>query len=157
MLQGAALALLLGVVVYAITLAHAGFRSRPPVHSWDAPLSNLTVDTAWIAEGKPAFRASSFSQSPTGTVSGIWECDGPAKFRWEYTVDETLYVLEGGAELEYQGTVYVLRPGTAAFFPAGVAVNWTVSKRIRKAFSLDEPGHIRRMMRKVFPTTPVVH
>ncbi len=157
MLQGAALLLVLGVLVYAFTLARAGYRSRPPVHSWEAPLSTLTVDAGWITEGKPAFRASSFSQSPTGTVSGIWECDGPAKFRWEYSVDETLYVLDGGAELEYQGAVYELRPGTAAFFPAGVVVNWTVTGHIRKAFSLDEPGHTRRLIRKVFPPTPVFH
>jgi uncharacterized cupin superfamily protein len=156
MLQGAALVIALGCIVYAISLARAGLHSRSPVHSWEAPLENLTVDAAWISDGKPAFRASSFAQSPTGTVSGIWECEGPAKFRWEYTVDETLYVLEGGAELEYQGVTYVLRPGTAAFFPAGVSVNWTVTSRIRKAFSLDEPGHARRLMRRLFAAAPVV-
>jgi uncharacterized cupin superfamily protein len=125
------------------------------VGAFEAPLEPMLVDPSWIIEGKPAFRAGSYAQSPDKlTSAGMWECDGPAKFRWEYSVDESLYVLEGGAILEYGGEKHTLGPGSGAFFPAGSTVVWTVSQRVRKTFSMTEPGRFKRLLRKAFAPAP---
>jgi uncharacterized cupin superfamily protein len=121
----------------------------------DAPLQALHVNPAWILAGSPSFEARSYSDTPEASTSaGIWQCTGPGKFRWEYSIDETLYVLEGDAELEYGGAIHRLTPGTAAFFPAGSLVIWNVPHGIRKTFSIHEPGRVRRLLRKLFFPAP---
>ncbi len=149
--------LLIGSLVYVAHEASLEFgpARRLATHR-SAQLAPLTVDASWILEGKPIFRTRSFSESVNARASaGVWECDGPAKFVWKYTTDETLYVLEGGSELEYLGVHYVLGPGSIASFPAGATVHWSVPNRIRKVFTLEEPGRVRRLLRKFFPAEAV--
>jgi uncharacterized cupin superfamily protein len=145
------LALLIALPLYIAREASREFGStaHPVRHE---PLEPLTVDASWILEGKPTFRHHAFSKSAsTHSLAGIWECDGPAKFIWKLSTDETLYVLDGNVEIEYLGVAYSLHPGSVAAFPAGSTVHWNVPNRIRKAFTVSEPGRVRRLLRKLFP------
>lgn len=120
-----------------------------------APLEPLAVDASWIIEGQPSFRALSFGVSPDHlTSAGMWECDGPAKFRWHYGVDESLYILEGAVVLDFDGETHSLGPGSEAFFPAGSVVTWTVPQHVKKAFSISDPGHLRRLIRRILGSSP---
>jgi uncharacterized cupin superfamily protein len=114
-----------------------------------APLKPMSVDESWIIEGSPRFFASEYFSSLDGhTVSGIWVCEGPGKFRWRHDTDEALFVLEGFAYVEYDGVTHTLAPGDVTFFHAGTTTTWSVPERIRKTFTLNEPGGLRRWLRR---------
>jgi uncharacterized cupin superfamily protein len=84
--------------------------------------------------------------------SGIWECTGPGQFRWEYSVDEAIYILEGSADIEYLGNRFTLSAGDSTKFIAGTSANWTVPNRIKKTFRIYDPGRLTtRLMRRLFP------
>ena len=62
----------------------------------------------------------------------VWTCT-PGKFHWHYTVDETLYILEGEVFVTNEkDEVRRLGPGDLAFFPAGSQSVWHVTKDLRK-------------------------
>ncbi len=114
------------------------------------PLEPLHVDPAWILEGTPTFSSRVYATSPDGkTFTGIWECTGPTRFRWHFDIDETVYLLEGLVNIEYRGEIHTLRPGDTAFFPAGAQAVWHVPERIRKSFTLHEPGRLNRLLRVI--------
>ena len=105
------------------------------------PVKAFEVDPSWVKDGKPNFRATEFFKSHDGkTSSGIFECDGPSTFEWHYQLDETVYVLDGGVDVDYQGKQFSLKPGETAFFRAGTTATWHVSKGIRKAWTLHDAG-----------------
>lgn len=105
------------------------------------PVKPFEVDPSWVKEGKPNFRAAEFFKSHDGkTSSGIFECDGPSVFEWHYQLDESIYVLEGGVDIEYQGKKFSLKPGESAFFRAGTTALWHVPKGIRKTWTLHDAG-----------------
>lgn len=118
-------------------------------------LSLQQVDPSWIIEGTPIFRGYAFAHSLDGrTHAGIWECVGPAKFRWHFGYDETVYILDGLVNVEYAGTVHTLRPGSVAFFPAGMSAVWHVPERVRKSYTLVQPGLLRRALRRALFSYP---
>ena len=151
------LASAIGLAAYVSHEASIEFRSaKVPVYR-DAPLEPLKVDASWILEGKPIFRHQPFFEAPGGhALAGIWECEGPGKFVWTTATDETLYVLDGHSEIEYLGVAYKLHPGSVAVLPAGAVVHWNVPNRIRKAFTLSQPGRVRHLLRRFFPTAAAV-
>ncbi|MFZ1908331.1 MAG: cupin domain-containing protein [Burkholderiales bacterium] len=115
-------------------------------------LHPLTVDSSWIISGSPVFRANVFQHSRhAATLSGIWECVGPAKFEWRYGVDESIYVLEGSVEIEYLGRKIRLVAGDSAHFAAGTTAVWTVTDHVKKTYYINRPGLLMRAIRRVFP------
>ncbi|MFZ6721022.1 cupin domain-containing protein [Undibacterium sp. Ji49W] len=114
------------------------------------PVKAFEVDPTWIKEGTPNFRATEFFKSHDGkTSSGIFECDGPSTFEWHYQLDETIYVLDGGVDIEYQGKRFSLKPGETAFFRAGTTALWHVPKGIRKTWTLHDAGKPARGLAKL--------
>jgi uncharacterized cupin superfamily protein len=151
------LVVLIALPLYIMEEASWEFGSTPNLPVRHEPLEPLTVDASWILEGKPTFRHHAFSKlASSDSLAGIWECDGPAKFIWKLQTDETLYVLDGHVEIEYLGVAYSLHPGSVAEFPAGSTVHWNVPNHIRKAFTISQPGRVRRLLRKFFPAAAAV-
>jgi uncharacterized protein len=115
-------------------------------------LHPVTVDSSWVISGSPVFRANVFQQSRhAATLSGVWECVGPAKFEWRYGVDESIYILEGAVEIEYLGRKIRLVAGDSTHFAAGTKAVWTVSDRVKKTYYINRPGRLTRAMRRFFP------
>lgn len=70
------------------------------------------------------------------TADGVWECS-PGSFRWEYTWDETAYLLEGRATItSEEGVTVHLKAGQIVHFSPGLRTEWTVTETVRKVFFL---------------------
>ncbi len=121
----------------------------------DWPLETSGVKPDKVLEGHPTFLTYVYARSQdVASWSGVWECKGPTKARFVYTLDETVYVLEGSANIEYDGVVHALHPGSVAFFPAGSTATWDVPERIKKSFVLSNPGRLKRWARRLFFSYP---
>ena len=49
----------------------------------------------WIIDGTPEARAREIARSDDGTMRVmVWSCT-PGKFRWEYSIDETVQIVSG--------------------------------------------------------------
>jgi uncharacterized cupin superfamily protein len=99
----------------------------------DMQLKPVPIAAHWVIEGTPVARSRRLSTSPDTTSSTmVWTCT-PGKFHWHYTVDETLYILEGEVFVTNEkDEVRRLGPGDLAFFPAGSHSVWHVTKDLRK-------------------------
>ena len=116
-----------------------------------APMLPYQINLGWVLEGTPVIHSAVFATSPDGRdLSGIWECVGPTKFRWHFESDESIYVLEGLVNIEFDGVIHTLLPGQTAYFPAGKEAIWDVPVRVKKSFTLHEPGRSTRWLRKLF-------
>jgi uncharacterized cupin superfamily protein len=108
------------------------------------------IDPSWIISGSPVCRSTVFDLShDQSSKSGIWECRGASKFVWHYGVDESIYILEGEAHLEYLGNKFTLTPGDSTHFAAGTKATWVVNEHVRKTFRLYEPGRLVKVMRRI--------
>jgi uncharacterized protein len=96
-------------------------------------LKSAPIPADWVIEGRPMARSRRMSTSPDTTSSTmVWTCT-TGKFHWHYTVDETLYILEGEVFVTNEkDEVRRLGPGDLVFFPAGSHSVWHVTKDIRK-------------------------
>tara|TARA_B110001454_G_scaffold218046_1_gene244904 strand:- start:15042 stop:15374 length:333 start_codon:yes stop_codon:yes gene_type:complete len=67
---------------------------------------------------------------------GIWEC-GPGLLDLEFEWTETVYVLEGRAEVENIETkeCFEMTPGTMRLFEAGSRWQWRIPWRFKKVFT----------------------
>jgi len=99
----------------------------------DMELKPAPIAAHWVIEGNPVARSRRLSATPDTTSSTmVWTCT-PGKFHWYYTVDETLYILEGEVFVtDHKDEVRRLGPGDLAFFPAGSHSVWHVTKDLRK-------------------------
>ena len=87
----------------------------------------------WVLEGNPVARNKVLSSSADGSASTIiWDCTA-GRFNWNYDVDETIYVIEGGVVVkDLAGATRRLNAGDTIFFPAGARAEWHVESYIRK-------------------------
>lgn len=116
-----------------------------------SPMKPSVIPVSWITSGSPKFRSTLFGESHDGSSqSGLWECTGPGEFTWHYQEDEAIYVIEGGADIEYLGRKFTIHPGESTHFAAGTTANWTVHDHIKKTWTLYEPGSLVRVMRRIF-------
>ena len=140
----------------AITWDAAQYLSRsaaPSAQAVQKPLLGFSVDPSWVKSGTPNFRNVETVRSPDGdSISGLWACDGPTTFEWTFYMDETVHLLEGFIEIEYQGKRFNLKPGDTATFHAGTKSVWHVPQHAKKAYTLYDPGRVARLWRRVFPT-----
>jgi uncharacterized cupin superfamily protein len=115
----------------------------------EKPLSEFSVDPSWILSGKPVFRGAETMRSADGkVVSGLWACDGPTTFVWHFGADETVHLLEGHVEVEYQGRKFSITPGDTATFHAGTKAIWHVPQHAKKTYTLHQPSLLVRAWRK---------
>lgn len=125
----------------------------PSATALEAPMAPVSVDPNWIRSGEPAFTQVEISRSPDGRIShGLWSCTGPTTFEWQFHVDETVYVLEGEVDIEYQGSRFTLHPGDSATFLSGTTAVWTVDTYLKKSYTLSNPGPLGRWWRSAFPS-----
>jgi len=113
------------------------------------------IRPAWILEGNPVARIHLLSASADGTATTvIWDCSA-GRFNWFYSIDETVYVLEGAVTLkEPSGASRRVVAGDTVFFPAGSRAEWTVDSYIKKLAFLRSPlppslATARRMVKRV--------
>jgi uncharacterized protein len=102
-------------------------------------LNPCPIRAAWILEGTPVARNKVLSASQDGTASTvIWDCTA-GRFNWFYSIDETVYVLEGAVRLKDANGSRLVAAGDSIFFPAGSSAEWTVDTYIRKVAFLRQP------------------
>jgi uncharacterized cupin superfamily protein len=115
------------------------------------PMKPSRIPASWVTSGSPQFRSTLFGAAHDGSShSGLWECVGPGEFTWHYDEDEAIYIIEGGAEIEYLGHKFTVHPGDSTRFAAGTTAKWTVHDHIKKTWTLYEPGSLVRIMRRLF-------
>jgi uncharacterized protein len=150
--------LIIGIATWE--LVHHGARAvhdlgwskqQPHLESTSMPqMTPLAVEPSWIKEGNPAFSSAVYATTPDArTLTGIWQVEGPTRFDWHFGMDEWFYVLEGEVTIEQNGATRTVRPGETVFVPAGAHATWTVKDRLRKSFTLNEPGRATRWARKI--------
>ena len=135
------------VNLYARTVY--GFRSRlsqallPPA---EQVLPDNPIPESWVEEGKPVATTQFLTESGDGgLVTGVWHCTA-GRFRWIFNCDEVIHVLDGGVEVEHEGKVMQLGPGSVVFFPVGAQTRWTVKEHVRKLFVHRHPAVFARKL-----------
>ncbi|MFC1753375.1 cupin domain-containing protein [Thermoproteota archaeon] len=63
-----------------------------------------------------------------------WECE-PSTFDWEYSANETAYVLEGRVKVKTAQGEVEIKKGDLVYFPKGLKCTWKVIERISKVYS----------------------
>jgi uncharacterized cupin superfamily protein len=112
------------------------------------PLAPLSIPPDWIKSGSPIFQMCQYAEAADRrSSSGIWSCEGPASFEWQFDSDETVYVLEGSVAIEYLGQHFVLQAGGVAVFYAGSRALWSVPNYVRKSYLLSRPNAMLRWAR----------
>jgi uncharacterized protein len=138
--------------VFAVDTAR--FITNSPNPSDDSaahPMQAAIVDPSWIKSGNPKFAQSETFRSPDGrTVAGLWSCEGPTTFVWQFGVDETVHLLEGEVLVDYLGNKFTLLPGDVATFHGGTQATWTIDTYAKKAYVLHNPGPAGRLWRSIF-------
>ena len=113
-------------------------------------LELLTVPADWVKAGSPVFRYCPYAESADRrSASGIWSCEGPGTFEWQFASDETVFVLDGRVEIDYLGQHFVLEPGGTALFYAGTRALWHVPHYVRKSYMVNYPNFLVRLVRLV--------
>ena len=107
----------------------------------DGPWPKFPINTGWIQEGTPDSRgAVSLESCDSVACSGQWSCT-PCKFRWEYEVDEFVFLLEGEVVItEEGGESFTLTAGDMMYCPRGLVTTWEVVKPTRKVFFCYNPA-----------------
>lgn len=87
----------------------------------------------WIIEGTPRARSACLARSADRTFMVVaWSCSA-GRFRWHYTVDETIYIVSGEVFVtDEKDEVRRLGAGDVAYFPAGSRSVWHVPHEVRK-------------------------
>jgi uncharacterized cupin superfamily protein len=147
-LAGAFLTVLAATAADSIRYHHGA--PAPSERAVERPLGEFKVDPSWILSGSPVFRGAETVRSPDGDmISGLWACDGPTSFVWHFSHDETVHLLEGHVEVEYEGRKFTITPGDTASFHAGTKAVWHVPKHAKKAYTLHQPSWMVRAWRKL--------
>lgn len=112
----------------------------PKVRISDAVLEPWPLPADWIEAGSPQARGAVLSKSADSRiVRGVWACT-PGRFRWAFTYDETVVVVQGRATVIMEsGQEISLESGVMAFFGRGQTSTWTIHEDFRKAFHADSP------------------
>jgi uncharacterized cupin superfamily protein len=107
------------------------------VHGPDASLDPWPIPADQILSGNPEAKGSILWQSDDKRMlNGIWEC-APGSFTWEYTWDETIYLLEGNILItDGEGNRTDVSAGDLIFVSAGTKATWEISKHVRKAYHI---------------------
>lgn len=68
----------------------------------------------------------------------VWNC-GQSTFDWEYTQQETCYILEGEVIIkDPSGSEQVsFGPGDMVIFPTDLSCQWQVTKAVKKHYKFD--------------------
>lgn len=100
-----------------------------------ATLASWPLPQEAITRGEPQASGLVLCKSEDARiVRGIWACT-PGEFRWSWSYDETVVVIEGRATVRTSdGRRLELVPGSLAFFGRGTESVWTIHEPFRKGF-----------------------
>jgi len=117
-----------------------------------AALKPAPINADWIIEGAPVARNALLSRSEDGSAfTLIWDCTA-GLFEWRYSIDETVYILEGSVIVEdAAGGTRRLEAGATALFPAGSRAVWRVESYVRRSPSAANPCRAAISWRKKSP------
>jgi len=103
------------------------------VPSASPELGSAPIPADWISGGTPEARSRQLVRSSDRASSVMaWSCTA-GRFNWQYTVDETVHIIEGEVFVtDENGREHRLGPGDSAFFPAGSSSAWYVPVYVRK-------------------------
>jgi len=100
------------------------------------------IDDSLIVSGKPAASGVLFHKSADGkSADGVWECT-PGSFNWNYTWNETVYLLKGRMSITPEGEQPIhAQAGDVVHFAQGLKAKLEITDTVRKVFFLnsDEP------------------
>lgn len=65
-----------------------------------------------------------------------WDCD-VSTFDWEYSCDETAYVLDGKVKVKTESGEVEINKGDLVRFPKGLRCTWSVIEPIRKVYKFE--------------------
>ena len=112
----------------------------------DEALDAFPVPEGWIEAGAPLATARILVESGDGgLVAGVWRCTA-GTFQWHFECDEIIYVLDGGVEVEHEGSRQRFGPGSLVFFPIGARTRWHVETHVRKLFIHRHPTPLARKL-----------
>ena len=104
-------------------------------------LKHFPIRPSWIIEGAPIARAAILSEGSTdrSAFTIMWDCTA-GRFNWFYSIDETVYILEGDVSLKFpSGATRQLVAGSSHFFARGTQAEWQVHNYVRKVAFCHEP------------------
>ena len=110
------------------------------IQAGDYELADFPIAADQILEGDPKARIWIHAQSPDKKLThGVWDCTA-GRFSWDYTWDEFVMTLEGGATITpVGGQPITTSPGAFVYFPLGLKTIWQVDQYVRKSFTLRTP------------------
>lgn len=99
----------------------------------DVDLDPAPIPAGWIIEGNPQARSKRLASSADGTSTIMaWSCTA-GRFKWHYTVDETIHLISGEVFVtDEKDNVRRVGPGDMVFFPAGSVSTWYIPDHVRK-------------------------
>jgi uncharacterized protein len=99
----------------------------------DVELQPAPIPRGWIIEGNPQARSKRLAASADGTSTVMaWSCTA-GRFKWHYTVDETIHLISGEVFVtDENDNVRRVGPGDMVFFPAGSVSTWYIPDHVRK-------------------------
>lgn len=118
-------------------------KTLPAVHDLrirEAALDSWPLSKESITQGQPKASGKVLSKSDDArVVAGIWACS-PGQFRWSWSYDETVVVVDGRATVTLgDGREVQLVPGSLAYFERGLDSVWTIHEPFRKGFHALSP------------------
>jgi uncharacterized protein len=99
----------------------------------EVQMKSCPINPSWVIEGAPVARNFILAQSLDGAATSLlWDCTRGV-FDWHYDIDETVYVLEGGAFIkDDSGVEHSIGAGDHVLFRAGAHAVWRIDDYIRK-------------------------
>lgn len=99
----------------------------------EVELDPTPIPADWIIDGKPQARSKRLAASADGTSTIMaWSCTA-GRFKWHYTVDETVHLISGEVFVtDENDNVRRVGPGEMVFFPAGTVSTWYIPDHVRK-------------------------
>ncbi len=113
-------------------------------------LKNCPIHPSWVLEGQPRTRIAVLSDgsSDASAFTVMWDCTA-GRFNWFYSIDETVYILEGAVTLTFpSGVTRQLVAGSSYFFARGTQAQWQVDSYVRKVAFCHEPMSTKVFMAK---------
>ena len=103
------------------------------IHAAAVRLEPEPLDADRVLEGSPETSAHVLAEG-NGAETGVWRCT-PGRFR-DVEANETFVVLEGRAEIEWNGGRIEIGPGDVCVLEAGTETVWTVHETLLKGFRI---------------------
>jgi uncharacterized cupin superfamily protein len=116
----------MATLVETLPLAHGSDRRQD--------LAPSPIPACDVIDGQPEAAALLLAERPGGLATGLWSCTA-GRFRWHYTSDEVIHVIEGEANITDQnGAVFAVSAGDILHFAYGTSAVWEVRERVKKVW-----------------------